>query len=111
MWNLKYDTNEHTYKTKPDSHIENRLVVSGDGGGGGKTWEFGTVCVLSLPAMLGISGCRQLHRGWINNKVLLYSTGSCIQYPVINHNGKECEEEYICITESLCYTAEMNTTL
>ena len=26
--------------------------------------------------------------GWTNNKVLLYSTGNCIQYPVINHNGK-----------------------
>ena len=28
---------------------------------------------------------------WINNKVLLYSTGNYIQYPVINHNGKEYE--------------------
>ena len=35
------------------------------------------------------------------NKVLLYNTGNSIQYPVINHNGKECEKEYICITESL----------
>ena len=34
-----------------------------------------------------------------------------IQYPVINHNGKEYEKEYIyiCITESLCCTAEINT--
>ena len=23
-------------------------------------------------------------------QVLLYSTRNCIQYPVINHNGKEC---------------------
>ena len=29
----------------------------------------------------------------INNKVLLYSTGNYIQYPVINHNGKEFEKE------------------
>ena len=29
------------------------------------------------------------------NKVLLYSTGNYIQYPVINHNGKEYEKEYI----------------
>ena len=38
---------------------------------------------------------------WINNKVLLYSTGNYSQYPVINHNGKEKEKEciYICITE------------
>ena len=40
----------------------------------------------------------------INNKVLLYSTGNYIQYPVINLYGKEhiymcvC----VCITESLC---------
>ena len=33
--------------------------------------------------------------GWINNKVLLYSTGNYIQYPVINHNGKEYENTCI----------------
>ena len=55
--------------------------------------------------------------------VLLYSTGKYIQYPVINHNGIEYKKEYIyiyiyihtyiyvCITESLCCTAEINTTL
>ena len=26
---------------------------------------------------------------WINNKVLLYSIENYIQYPMINHNGKE----------------------
>ena len=59
----------------------------------------------------GVSRCRLLYIGWINNKVLLYSTGNYIQYPVINHNGKEYEKVYICITESLCCTAEINTTL
>ena len=33
--------------------------------------------------------------GWMKNKVVLYSTGSYIQYPVINKNGKDYEEEYI----------------
>ena len=52
----------------------------------------------------------------IYRKVLVYSTGNYIQYPVINHNGKEYEKEciyyiYICITESLCCTPETNTTL
>ena len=28
---------------------------------------------------------------WINNKVLLYSTGNYIPYPVINHNGQVYE--------------------
>ena len=32
--------------------------------------------------------------GWINNKVLLCSTGNYIQYPVINHQGKEYEKNY-----------------
>ena len=32
---------------------------------------------------------------WINNKVLLYSTGDYIQHPVINQNGKEYEKEYM----------------
>ena len=53
------------------------------GAEGGMDWEF------------GISRCKLLilYIEWINNKVLLYSTGSYIQYPVINHNGKEYEKE------------------
>ena len=67
------------------------------GGGGGKDWEF------------GISRYKLLYIGRIKNKVLLYSAGNYIQYPVINRNGKEYEKEYtyICITESLCCTAEI----
>ena len=42
----------------------------------------------------GISRCKLLYIGWINNKVLLYSTGNYIHYPVINHNGKEYESEF-----------------
>ena len=70
------------------------------GGGGGMDWEF------------GISRCKLVYIEWIN-KVLLYSTGNYIQYPVINYNGKEYEKEYIyiCITESLCCAAIVNTTL
>ena len=37
----------------------------------------------------GVSRCRVLYIIlWIDNKVLLWSTGNYIQYPVINHNGK-----------------------
>ena len=32
MWNLKYDTNEHTFETETDT--ENRLVVANPGQGG-----------------------------------------------------------------------------
>ena len=53
------------------------MVAKGEGGGEGKDWEF------------GINRCKLLYIGWINNKVLLYSTGNYIQYPVINHKRKE----------------------
>ena len=73
----------------------------GEGIGGRMEWE------------VGVSRCKLLYIEWINNKVLLYSTENYIQYPVINHNGKEFlkKKVYICTTESLCYTAEINSTL
>ena len=88
MWNLKYDTNEHIYKTETDSQdTENRLVVArgagAEAGRGGKDWEF------------RIIRGKLLYIGWINSKVLLYSTRNYIQYPLTNHNGKEYEKEYI----------------
>ena len=52
---------------------------------GGVDWEF------------GISRCKLLYIGWIDNKVLLFSTGNYIQYPEINHNGKEHKRECIYI--------------
>ena len=58
------------------------VVKEKRGGGGGMDWEF------------GVSRCKLLHLAWIN-KVQLYSTGSYIQYPIINHDGKEYEKEYI----------------
>ena len=82
--------------------IENRLAVTeGEGGRGGKDWE------------CGISKCKLLYTEWINNKVLLYCTGNCIQYPVINHNGKEYKKKnvYMCKTDSLCCTAGIGTAL
>ena len=53
------------------------MVARGSGGERGKDWEF------------EIGRCKLVYTGWINNKVLLYSTGNYIQYPVTNHNGKE----------------------
>ena len=46
-------------------------------------------------AGLGVWGYKLLYVEWINNKVLPYSTGNYIQYPVINHNGKEDKRECI----------------
>ena len=93
MWNLKYGTN-----------MENRLLVAkGEGKRSGMDWEF------------GVSRCKLLHLEWINNKVLLYSTGNYIQSPGIDHDGKEYKKECVwvcvCVCLSLCSTAEMGTTL
>ena len=85
--------------------IENRLVPGVGGGRHGEwvgiDWEF------------GISRCKLLYIGWIKQGPTVYSTGNYIQYPMINHNGKEYEKEYIsiCITKSLCNTPETNATL
>ena len=97
----KNDINELIYETNRLTDTENKLVFA-KGEWGGTEWEFRTdVCKLF----------KLLYTGWIN-KVPLCRTGNYIQYPVINHNGKEYEKEYIvCITESLCCTTENNTTL
>ena len=56
---------------------EQTCGYQGGEGREGMDWEF------------GISRCKLLNIKWIKIKVLLYSTGNYIQYPVINHNGKE----------------------
>ena len=61
----------------------------GRGVGGGMEWEF------------GVSRCKLLYTAWINNNVLLYSTGNYIQYPVINYNGEEYEKECIYMYNSI----------
>ena len=67
-----------------------RCGCQGGGGGGGIEWE------------VGVSRRKLIYIGWINNKVLLYSTGNYIQYPMISHNGKEYKKNaYIC-TKSFC---------
>ena len=51
--------------------------------GKGREWEFGVI------------RCNYLYIKWINNKVLLCSTGNYIHYPVRDHHGEEYEQEYI----------------
>ena len=58
-------------------HIEQTCGCQGGGGSGGMDWEF------------GVSRYKLLYIEWINNKVLLYSTGNYVQYPMINHNRRE----------------------
>ena len=40
-----------------------------------------------LPSPVRVSRCKLLPREGMNSKVLLYSTGNYIQYPVINHRA------------------------
>ena len=44
----------------------------------------------------GTSRYKLLYKEWIN-KILLYSTGNYIQYPIINQTGKEYDKEWIYI--------------
>ena len=74
-----------------------RVIKGKTGRDGWGVWDFST-CTLST-----------YRKG--NNKALLYSRGDYIQYPGINHNGEEYKKECMCTTESLCCTAEINTTL
>jgi len=62
----------------------------------------------------GIGTCTLRYMECLVNRDLLYSTENYTQYSVMIHMGKESETEYdvcIYITESLCCTAEMITTL
>ena len=65
-----------------------RECTGGCQGGGDKrelNWEF------------EISRCKQVCIEQISSKVLLFNTGSYIQYFVINHNGKEYEKQCVCV--------------
>ena len=64
------------------------MAAKREGGWGEMLWES------------GIHRCKPLYIGWINNEVLLYSTGNYIQYAVIIHNRKKYEKgyRYVCVT-------------
>ena len=76
------------------NHRKNRLVsAKGAGVGGRMKWK------------VGISRCTLPYTGRIN-KALLYSTQNCIQYPTINHRGKDYCQRYICTHTRITYTTE-----
>ena len=74
--------------TKQKQTHRHREQTCGCQVGRGMDWEF------------GVSRCKLLYTEWINNKVLLYSTGNYIQYPVINHNRKEKKEFLLIISRN-----------
>ena len=56
---------------------------------------------------LGFVDVNSLDLEWISNEVLLYSTGNCIQWLVMEYDGRYYEKKnvYIFITGSFCCTA------
>ena len=73
----------YIWKRNRLTDMESRLVVdNGEGGQGGKDWEFGI--------------CRQIIVYRTDKQQdLLCHRGNYSQYPVINHHGKEYEKVYI----------------
>ena len=61
----------------------------------------------------GVDRCKLLHLEGISNEVLLYRIENYIQFLKIEHDGRQYEKNnvYIFMTGSLCWTAEINTTL
>ena len=51
------------------------MVAKVEWGGSGMHLEF------------GVNRYKLLHLEWIDNKVLLYSTGNCVQFLGIEHDG------------------------
>ena len=78
------------YETDRLTDTDNRLVVAKGKG---------------VQERVGLGVCdyqmQTIYKGWINNKVLMYSTENYIQYTVINHNGKEYRKRMCVISESV----------
>ena len=66
-WNFPQKRNSCTWRTD--------LLLLGGGGGSGMDWESGD------------NRCKLLLLEWINNDILLYSTGNYIQSLVMKHDG------------------------
>ena len=56
MWNIKYDTNEHTYKTETNSQTQRTDLWLPRGRG-------------EKEERIGINRCKLLYIHWMNNKV------------------------------------------
>ena len=50
----------------------------------------------------GLVGANYYILEWISNEVLLYSTGNCIQSPVMEHDGRYFEKKNVCIYVCVC---------
>ena len=91
--NLKHGTNEPIYRTETDSQTWRADLWLPRGRGRGIDMEF------------GVGKCELLNLEWINNDVLLYSTGNYIPSLGIEHNGRQYEKKNIYIYLPLCSIA------
>ena len=98
MWNLK----KHGTKWKQNQRCRKQTSgYQGEREGG-------------INQEMGIDKYILLNIKQITNKDLLYSKGNSTQYSVITLCGKRIlkrEDIGICISDSLCYTSQTNTTL
>ena len=69
--------NLSTKQNQTHAQREQICDCQGEGSRGRMDWKF------------GVSRCKLLYMEWISIKVLQYSTGIYIQYPVINQNEIE----------------------
>ena len=72
-WNLIYSTNEPFHRKENRGHREETCGFQG--GGSGMDWEF------------GVNRCKLVPLKWINNKILLYSTGYYIWSLMMEHDN------------------------
>ena len=61
----------------------------------------------------GVHRSKLLYLEWVSNEVLLSSTGNSVQSLGIEHDGREHKKKecmHVCMSESLCWTAEIGIT-
>ena len=85
------------------THRHGEQICGCQAGGGREGWR----------GQCGVGRCKLLHLKWISNEVLPYSTRNYIQSLGTGHDVRQYEKKnvYVCMTGSLCYTAENGTTL
>ena len=102
MWNLKYDTNESIYETESGAQRIDWWLPRG-GVWGGMEWE------------TGVSRCKLVYIEWTNTRSYCTAQGTIVNilWETISYFQMENMKKnvYVYITESLCCTAVINTTL
>ena len=94
VWNVKQDTNEPVYEAETDSWTPGLWLLRGAGGKDRLGVWHQQMQTLTY----------RLHKP--QDPTLQHR--NYIQYPEISHNGEDYKKEYVCITELLFCSAEIN---